>query len=52
MVVRAVGRDIAKPADVAEAADAARKAGRSGMAMPVERGGARLFVALPLSAAG
>jgi len=51
VVVRAGDRDVAKPGDVAEAVDAARKAGRSNIAMLVERGGARLFVALPLTAA-
>ncbi len=51
VVIRAGDRDVAKPGDVAEAVDAARKAGRSNIAMLVERGGARLFVALPLTAA-
>ncbi|GAA0566204.1 Do family serine endopeptidase [Craurococcus roseus] len=50
VVVRAGDRDIAAPGDVAEAVDAARKAGRSNIALLVERGGARLFVALPLAA--
>jgi Do/DeqQ family serine protease len=52
VVVRAGDRDVAKPGDVAEAVDTARKAGRSNIAMLVERGGTRLFVALPLTAAG
>jgi serine protease Do len=52
VVVRAGDRDVAAPADVAQAVDAARKAGRSNVALLVERGGARLFVALPLTAAG
>ena len=51
VVVRAGDRDVAKPGDVAEAVDTARKAGRSNSAMLVERGGTRLFVALPLTAA-
>jgi serine protease Do len=51
VVVRAGDRDVSKPGDVAEAVDAARKAGRSNVAMLVERDGARLFVALPLAAA-
>ena len=52
VVLRAGDRDVASPGDVVEAVDAARKAGRPGIAMLVERGGDRLFVALPLSAAG
>jgi Do/DeqQ family serine protease len=52
VVLRAGDRDVAAPADVAQALEAARGAGRSGIALLVERGGARLFVALPLTAAG
>jgi serine protease Do len=52
VLLRAGDRDVASPGDVVEAVDAARKAGRPGIAMLVERGGDRLFVALPLSAAG
>jgi serine protease Do len=51
VVLRAGDRDVGAPGDVAEAVAAARKAGRSNIALLVERGGARLFVALPLAAA-
>lgn len=51
VVVRAGDRDVGAPGDVAAAVDAARKAGRSNVALLVGRGGARLFVALPLTAA-
>ncbi len=51
VVLRAGDRAVGKPGDVVEAVDAARKAGRSNVALLVERGGDRLFVALPLAAA-
>jgi serine protease Do len=52
VVLRAGDRDVGAPGDVAEAVDAARKAGRSNIALLVERGDARMFVALPLTATG
>ncbi len=49
VVLRAGDRAVGKPGDVVEAVDAARKAGRSNVALLVERNGDRLFVALPLA---
>ncbi len=51
VVLRAGERETAQPQDVVEAVTAARTAGRSSIALQVERDGARRFVAVPLRAA-
>lgn len=56
VIRRAGGRDIASPADVAEAVAAARAAGQAAIALQIERGGAQgpgqtRFVAVPLDEA-
>ncbi len=48
IILRAGGRDVSGAQDVVSAVEAARKAGREAIAMQVERGDARTFVALPL----
>lgn len=50
VVLRADGREVRAPQDVAEAVRAARAEGRSSVALQVERDGARRFVAVPVSA--
>ncbi len=52
VILRAGDRNVAAPGDVAEAVNAARSAGRPSIALLVERGGDRLFIAVPLAAAG
>lgn len=52
LILRAGGREVKAPADVAEAVKAAREAGRPSIALQVEReGGGRAFLALPLTQA-
>lgn len=52
LILRAGGREVKAPADVAEAVKAAREAGRPSIALQVEReGGGRAFLALPLAQA-
>lgn len=52
LILRAGGREVKAPADVAEAVKAAREAGRPSIALQVEReGGRRAFLALPLTQA-
>jgi serine protease Do len=49
-IVRAGGREVRRPADVAEAVSSARAAGRAAVALQIEREGRSSFVALPLRA--
>lgn len=51
VILRAGGREVKAPGDVAAAVKAARDAGRSSIALQVEREGGRAFLALPLPAA-
>jgi serine protease Do len=51
VILRAGDRETAKPQDVTTAVDAAREAGKASIAMQIERGQARRFVAVPLRAA-
>ncbi|MBV1799663.1 Do family serine endopeptidase [Siccirubricoccus sp. G192] len=48
VILRAGGQVVHGPADVAKAVDAARQAGRSAIALQIEREGGRAIVALPL----
>jgi serine protease Do len=48
VILRAGGQAVRGPADVARAVDAARQAGRSAIALQIEREGGRAIVALPL----
>jgi Do/DeqQ family serine protease len=48
VILRAGGREVSAPRDVAEAVNAAREAGRPSVALQIERGEGRAFVALPL----
>lgn len=49
VILRAGGREVKSPAEVAAAVKAAREAGRPSIALQIEReGGARSFMALPL----
>jgi serine protease Do len=48
VILRVGDRDAASPRDVVEAVTAAREAGRPAVAMQIERGESRAFVALPL----
>ena len=48
VILRVGGRDVSTARDVAAAVEAARKAGRPSIAIQVERGDARTFLALPL----
>ena len=50
VIHRAGDRAVAGPRDVAEAVGAARQAGRTAIALQVERDGGRMIVALPLKA--
>ena len=50
VIRRAGDRETAQPSDVAEAVNAARNAGRSSIALQIERDQGRSFVALPLRA--
>nr|WP_280864710.1 Do family serine endopeptidase [Falsiroseomonas frigidaquae] len=48
MILRAGGREVTGPDDVAAALEAARSANRSSIAIQIQRGNASTFVALPL----
>jgi serine protease Do len=48
VILRAGGRDVASPGDVASVVEAARNAGRPAVALQIQRGDARNFIALPL----
>ena len=50
VILRAGGRPVARPGDVAEAVAAARRDGRPAIALQIERDSGRAFVALPLRA--
>jgi len=49
VILRAGDRAVSRPREVAEAVNAAREAGRPAIALQIERGEARAFVALPLN---
>ena len=49
IILRAGDKEVNTPADLAAAVDAARKSGRPAVAIQVQRGEARTFMALPLS---
>ncbi len=51
VIVRAGDRDVRTPADVSSAVEAAAEAGRSAIALQIERDGRRSFVAVPLGTA-
>ncbi|HEV7267771.1 MAG TPA: Do family serine endopeptidase [Falsiroseomonas sp.] len=48
VILRAGDRDVANPGDVSAAVQAARQAGRPAVALQIQRGDQRSFVALPL----
>jgi serine protease Do len=48
VILRAGDRDVSSPGDVARAVEVARSAGRPAVALQIQRGDARNFVALPL----
>ena len=48
VILRAGGQEVNAPSDLAAAVEAARKAGRPAVALQVQRGEARTFIALPL----
>jgi serine protease Do len=50
VILRAGDRDVSSPGDVASAVEAARNAGRPAIALQIQRGDLRSFVALPLRA--
>ncbi|WP_372616821.1 Do family serine endopeptidase [Falsiroseomonas sp.] len=49
VILRAGDRDVANPGDVSAAIQAARQAGRPAVALQIQRGDQRSFVALPLT---
>ena len=49
VILRAGDKEVNTPADLAAAVDAARKSGRPAIALQVQRGEARSFMALPLT---
>jgi serine protease Do len=49
IILRAGDKEVTTPSDVATAVEAARKAGRPAVALQVQRGEARTFIALPLA---
>lgn len=52
VILRAGDRDVSGPSDVVTAVEEARRAGRPAIALQVQRGDARTFLALPLQGQG